>query len=85
MKNRLYYLAERNHLLRPNQSGFRGRFSVTDQVARLENQIRVGLVNRKSVVTVFLDLRAAYDLVPHYPLLKMLKDMGISGRLSMDI
>ena len=81
IKNRLYWIAEKLCLFSPDQSGFRRRLCITDQVARVENQIRVGLVSGAVVAAVFIDLKSAYDLVSHQKLLRLLKFRGIEGNL----
>ena len=79
--DRLYWVSERLGMLSPDQSGFRSRLSTTDQVARLEDAIRSGLVGGRSVAVVFLDLAAAYDSVPHNRLLSKLAQLGLRGPL----
>lgn len=81
VKNRLYWVSERLCLFSSDQSGFRSRLSTTDQVARLENGIRSGLGRGKAVMVVFLDLKAAYDSVPHRELLEALARIGLGGPL----
>ena len=81
IKERLYWWAETNCMLSINQSGFRKRLGVADQIARLEFQIRVALANRKWTIVVFFDLKGAYDTVDYTKLREILIDKGINGNM----
>ena len=81
VKERLYWLAEKQRMLGKNQSGFRSRLSIMDQAARLEGTVREGLARGRAIVVVFLDLRAAYDCIPHSAMIEFLRTKGIKGSL----
>ena len=81
LKERLYWWAETNGILSINQSGFKKRLGVTDQIARLEFQIRVALANRKWTILVFFNLKNAYDPVDYIKLREILIDKGINGNM----
>ena len=59
--NRLVYKIETNRKFSETQSGFRKRLCTMDQLSRLENEIRLGLYNRKYTIAIFFDLSHAYD------------------------
>jgi len=52
-----------------------------DQIARLENEIRLSLYNRKYTIAIFFDLSHAYDGVWHLGALSELARIGVRGRL----
>ena len=81
IKERLCWIVEKRSLLSRDQSGFRSRLSIMDQVARIETRIRVGLATGKTTIAVFLDLKSAYDMVPHQNLINLLESRGIKGNL----
>jgi hypothetical protein len=77
--NKLVNHLETNGILYENQYGFmRGR-STVHNLLQLTNYICKELNEKKLVVGVFLDLRKAFDVVPHNILIKKLSKMGIAG------
>ena len=78
---RLSFLSETEGLLDECQHGFRARRSSIDPVLELEHEVRMGHAQRKVTLTVFFDLKAAYDSVDHIHLLRALAECGVSGRL----
>ena len=78
---RVYWLAENNNMLSKNQSGYRKRTSIYEQIALLENFIRNTLINKEVGVTVFVDLKGAFDSVEHNLLIHKLAVKGFKGKL----
>ncbi|CAL4072958.1 unnamed protein product [Meganyctiphanes norvegica] len=81
VNNRLVWQLETTNKFSPTQSGFRKGRSAEDLIINLEHQIRSCLVNRRVNVTVFFDLKQAFDTVSHNHLLLKLAESGIKGRL----
>ena len=79
---RLKLHLEQNSLTNKFQSGFRSRFSTTDNIVRLENSIRLNTLKSKATLTVFLDLNQAFDSVHHDSLLNKIASLGITGNLA---
>lgn len=79
--NRLNYIIERNDSFSYTQGGFRKRMSTIDQVARLENEIRNALYERKHCMAIFFDLSKAYDCVWHLGLQAQLVRCGAKGKI----
>jgi ribonuclease HI len=82
VNSRLMWYLEVNHILTPNQSGFRKRRSTVDQLVRLESLIREAFVKKQHVVAVFFDIEKAYDTTWKYGIMKDLFDAGLRGRLT---
>ena len=78
---RLKWFLEKNNLLNNLQSGFRSRRRTTDHLLRLHDAIYKALANKRSVLTVFLDIEKAYDMVCRDALLLKLLRLGISGEM----
>lgn len=81
VNDRLYWLLESRDLLRRTACAFRKGRGTIDQLCRLENTVRAGLVSKKVVVAVFFDLTRAFDSVHPQALLFKLACCGIKGRL----
>jgi Reverse transcriptase (RNA-dependent DNA polymerase) len=77
--NKLVDHLEGNNLLYSNQYGFLRNRSTIHNLSQLTNFITKELNEKKYVVGVFLDLRKAFDVVPHSFLLEKLKHLGIDG------
>jgi Reverse transcriptase (RNA-dependent DNA polymerase) len=77
--NRLTTHLEQNNILHENQYGFLRNRSTVHKLLQLTNFIAKELNERKLVVGVFLDLRKAFDVVPHNLLINKLSKMGIMG------
>ena len=56
---------ETNNLLNPNQHGFRKNYSTTTQLKRIYSTIIEAKANKKTTVTVMIDLEKAFDKVRH--------------------
>ena len=72
---------EKNNLFNNLQSGFRSRRRTTDHLIRLHDAIYKALANKRFVLTVFLDIEKAYDMVCRDALLLKLLQLGISGEI----
>lgn len=77
--NQLVDHLEYNKLLYENQYGFQKNKSTVHSLLKLTNYVAEGLNNKKYVAGVFLDLKKAFDVVPHDILLKKLSYLGIRG------
>ncbi|GFW07179.1 putative RNA-directed DNA polymerase from transposon X-element [Trichonephila clavipes] len=58
---RLMFPLELHNLLSPLQSGFRKSRSTTDNLLRLETSIREAFVKKQYNISVFFDIKKAYD------------------------
>jgi hypothetical protein len=77
--NRLTTHLKEHGLLCQNQFGFQERTSTVHHLLKLTNYITNELNKKRYVVGVFLDLRKAFDVVPHDILLLKLSKLGING------
>jgi ribonuclease HI len=78
---RLAWYMEHNKLFDPNQSGFRGGRSTSDNIARLYNDAIAQLNDQGILKAIFLDITKAFDMVWHNGLLFKLKKLGINGSM----
>ena len=81
VNKRLTHHLEANNLISETQAGFRQNRQTLDQLVALENEIKAGKTNNKTVGAVFLDLEKAYDTMWREGLLKKLKELGIRGHM----
>ena len=81
INNRLIYFLESTHRLSSTQGGFRSRLCTLDQIARVEQTIRISLINRKVCICIFVDFSSAFDRVWHTGLLYKLCKMGLTGSI----
>lgn len=79
VKARLEHHIESKNILTPFQSGFRKGRSTLDQLARLQHDVIYAKNRKRSVLAIFLDLQAAFDLTWHSGVLYKLKEYGITG------
>jgi Reverse transcriptase (RNA-dependent DNA polymerase) len=68
-----------NKILNENQFGFQEGFSTVHHLFKLTNHVTKELNKKNYTVGIFLDLKKAFDVVPHKILLKKLEKMGIGG------
>jgi hypothetical protein len=68
-----------NQLLNENQFGFQENVSTVHHLTKLCNYVTKELNDKNYVVGIFLDLKKAFDVVPHNLLLKKLEKMGVVG------
>jgi Reverse transcriptase (RNA-dependent DNA polymerase) len=68
-----------NKLLNENQFGFQEGFSTVHHLLKLTNHVTKELNKKNYTVGIFLDLKKAFDVVPHNILLKKLEKLGVRG------
>ncbi|GFR26404.1 putative RNA-directed DNA polymerase from transposon BS [Trichonephila clavata] len=78
---RLMFHLESHNLLSPLQSAFRKSRSTTDNLIRLETSIREAFVKKQYNISVFFDIKKAYDMSWRYGILRDLYAMDIRGNL----
>ena len=81
VKDRLMMYFTSCNLLSPCQHGFCSSHSCVTQLLQAVNDWSLALESGNSVDVVYLDLRKAFDCVPHRRLLSKLQSYGITGRL----
>jgi hypothetical protein len=72
---------ENNDLFNKYQSGFRKNKNTYEQLFRLQNDIQNALNNKSKVITVFLDIEKAYDMMWREGLLFKLLQLNITGKM----
>ena len=82
---RLVWFLDRRGILSPSQCGFRMMYSTSDALIRLEASICEAFASNHHHLTVFFDLKKAYDTTWRYGILKKLHSCGIQGELPMFI
>jgi len=75
----------KNKIITKMQSGFRKHRSTTDQLIRLETFVREAFIQKQHGVTVFFDLKKAYDTTWKYGIMQDLFNAGLRGRLPLFI
>ncbi len=71
---------EINNLFSPAQAGFRTREECSTQVACLYEAAKRRELKGKATYLTFVDLKKAYDTVPHEALFAKLSHFGVRGR-----
>lgn len=79
IKKRLMDFLENTKFLANNQYGFRAARSTQDAVYELTSKLYEGLNDNKKLIAVFLDIKKAFDTIPHDILLRKLINAGIIG------
>ena len=79
LKTRLEYHLETNNLLNPVQTGFRPKKGATNVILKLTNQIRLATSTTQCCLTVYIDLKGAFDSVWRHALLFKLALLGVKG------
>ncbi|UYV77830.1 hypothetical protein LAZ67_15002500 [Cordylochernes scorpioides] len=81
LKNRLSNWIENRKLIAENQAGFRRGYSCQDHIFTLTSLIQMTLNRkRRKLYAFFVDLKKAFDTVPHLLLWRKLALVGLSGR-----
>ena len=82
VNDRLVWFLEKNKLIATVQSGCRKQKGTLDHLVRFETFIREAFIKKEHVVSVFFDLKSAYDTTWKYGIMNDLHDFGIRGRLA---
>jgi hypothetical protein len=75
LARRLGYLAETTSLLYPTQIGGRLKKSAIDTTLSLLNEIESNNRVKRKTITLFLDIKGAFDYVAQNQLLRVLKEL----------
>jgi len=78
---RLNWFLEYRNVLHISQSSFRQCRKTTDHLLRLHDAIHKSMANKRNVLSVFIDIENAYEMVNKVVLLSKLLSYGISGRM----
>jgi len=70
-----------HNVLHISQSGFRQRRRTADHLLRLHDAIHKSTANKRNVLSVFIDIEKAYDMMNKEVFLSKLLSYGISGRM----
>ena len=85
LNKRLVLVMDINNCLHKSQNGFRKGRNTTFNLLQLENEIHDAFLENKLLVSIFFDLKNAYDKVWDYLVLKELYDFGFRGELPIYI
>uniref|UniRef100_A0A8C6LE27 Reverse transcriptase domain-containing protein n=1 Tax=Nothobranchius furzeri TaxID=105023 RepID=A0A8C6LE27_NOTFU len=77
--SRLDKFIEKNMILHNEQYGFRTQHSTTMAIMDLTEKISEAIDNREYFISVFIDLKKAFDVIDHSRLLQKLYQYGIRG------
>ena len=80
MCNRLKLFLKKNNILYKYQFGFRENYSTAHALIDLMEYINTCLDQGKYVFGIYIDLKKAFDTVPHEILLSKLQHYGIRGK-----
>lgn len=80
LKKRLCSYLSKFNILDKAQFGFLENLGTEDAISRVLDDIYSNINNKQKVIGVFLDLRKAFDTVPHQRLLHKLEKIGIRGK-----
>ena len=81
LRNRLEKEVEEKNLLPEGQAGFRKSRSTMDNIFILNHIVQKAKRNNKSIYSMFVDFKAAFDTVDRNVLWRIMEDMGISKYL----
>ncbi len=77
---RLSWFLNKNHLLNPNQAGFRKSFSTCDPIIRLSHEAEFAVSSGNYTVAIMIDFTCAFDLLWIDGLLIKMAELNISGK-----
>lgn len=80
LKRQIMIFLESNSILSANQYGFRTNLCTDDAVFSLTKNIYSNLDSNNKTLTIFLDLKKAFDTVNHKILLKKIINVGIKNK-----
>ena len=81
MARRMLTACEKRGVLGVSQAGFRTREECATQTAALWEMVRRSELEGKDMMVMFVDLKKAYDMVPHGALFVKLQKAGVHGRM----
>ncbi|KAF2353383.1 Reverse transcriptase domain [Trinorchestia longiramus] len=79
--SRLTFFLEQKGVFRKTQGGYRRKLSAIDQVTKLEAAIRSTLVNKSTMLCLFVDFSSAFDTVWQMGVLYKLSRCGVRGTM----
>ena len=79
INTRLVWHLETKELLSPFQFGFRKNRSTLDPLWRISNQIKQSFVKQCQIISVFIDLKRAYNTTWRQGIIKKIYKIGIRG------
>ena len=77
--DRLINFFNKNNIIHENQFGFRQHCSTENAILKTVNEIVKNIENNNTTISLFLDLRKAFETVNHEILLQKLYKYGIRG------
>ena len=81
INTRLNWFIENTSGYSHTQCGFRKQRSTEDLLVKIEHEIRASLVNKKTTIAIFFDLKQAFDTICHEQLLLRLAQTGVKGNM----
>ena len=85
LAKRASWFLENVGLIDKSQNGSRKGRSPIDSLVALENEVHEAIVNNRLLVSLFIDLKGAYDTCWDYLILKELHNNGLRGNLGIFI
>ncbi|KAK8772385.1 hypothetical protein V5799_024371, partial [Amblyomma americanum] len=79
--HRLEWIAAVREALSPEQSGFRAGRCTADCIAQVVCMLEQAKAERQEAYLVLLDVRSAFDMLPHEAIMDALRWLGVSARL----
>ena len=73
---------EEHGILNPDQHGFRKRLSTETQLIQVVHDWEKTINDKGQTDALFLNVRKAFDTVPHKSLMMKLRNYGIDGKTS---
>ena len=81
IKNRINWIVKTKKILPPFQYGFSKGLNTPKDLALLERDVLYSLQNYEIMITVFVDIMSAFDVVSNRQILEGLISLGIKGPL----